>query len=155
MPDDAEHARARVAVLHERVEQHGEQLRAEQDGGGLAAGDTQHGGKVAPGSAGYSSLGSMATEPQLTAGGVVELRDSEGRLHADGEPARVFPNGREEWYRHGRLHREDGPAILHANGSTKWYLDGVRHREGGPACEYVSGLKKWYRHGKQYRVERP
>ena len=153
-PEDAEQRAAGVAVLHERIQQHGPELHGEQHGRGFAAGEAQHGRNVAR-ALGRSRLDPMATEPHLTAAGVVELRDSEGRLHAEGEPARVFPNGREEWYRHGRLHREEGPAILHANGSTKWYFDGVRHREGGPACEYVSGLKKWYRHGKQYRVERP
>ena len=48
--------------------------------------------------------------------GVVEWRDADGRLHRSGGPARIFPSGREEWYRHGELHREDGPAVVHANG---------------------------------------
>jgi hypothetical protein len=77
--------------------------------------------------------------------GTIEWRDAEGRLDREDGPARIFPNGREEWLRHGKLHRPDGPAIVHANGSEKWYLDGRRHREDGPACTYVNGTEKWYR----------
>lgn len=74
--------------------------------------------------------------------GVLEWRDEEGRLDRSDGPARVFPSGREEWFRHGRLHREGGPAVIHANGSVKYYRDGVRHREGAPACIYVNGTAK-------------
>jgi hypothetical protein len=85
--------------------------------------------------------------PELRADGVLEYRDAQGRLHRARGPARLFPGGREEWYRHGKLHREGGPAVLHANGSEKWYRDGVRHRDGAPACVYVNGTEKWYRDG--------
>jgi len=87
--------------------------------------------------------------------GAIEWRDEEGKLHRVGGPARVFPSGREEWFRHGHLHRADGPAVLHANGSVKYYVDGVRHREGGPACVYVNGTEKWYREGKRHRADGP
>jgi hypothetical protein len=60
--------------------------------------------------------------------GVIEWRDADGRLHRRGGPARVYPSGREEWFRHGKLHRTGGPAVVHANGSEKWYRDGRRHR---------------------------
>ncbi|HEX6752642.1 MAG TPA: hypothetical protein VF093_03530 [Solirubrobacterales bacterium] len=62
--------------------------------------------------------------------GTIEWRNGEGEPHRADGPARVFPSGRQEWYRHGRLHRENGPAVEHANGSVKYYVDGVRHREG-------------------------
>jgi hypothetical protein len=85
--------------------------------------------------------------------GVLEWRDAQGELHRVDGPARVFPGGREEWFRHGKLHRDpaDGPAVVHANGSVKYYVDGVRHRDDGPACEYVNGTEKWYRHGLRHR----
>ena len=84
-------------------------------------------------------------EPSIGVDGVIEWRDEEGELHRVGGPARVFPSGREEWFRLGCLHRSDGPAVIHANGSVKYYVDGVRHREDGPACVYVNGTEKWYR----------
>jgi hypothetical protein len=87
--------------------------------------------------------------------GVIEWRDDEGRLHHQGGAARVFPSGREEWFRHGKLHRAGGPAVVHANGSEKWYRDGRRHREGAPACIYVNGTEKWYRDGKRHRDDGP
>ena len=90
-------------------------------------------------------------DPLLRGDGVMEWRDAENRLHRAGGPARVFPSGREEWYRHGSLHRTDGPAVVHANGSYKWYRDGARHRDGAPACVYVNGTETWYRHGLRHR----
>jgi hypothetical protein len=54
--------------------------------------------------------------------GTIEWRDAKGELHRAGGPARVFPSGRREWFRHGRLSREDGPAVEHANGSVKYYV---------------------------------
>jgi hypothetical protein len=87
--------------------------------------------------------------------GVIEWRDAEGRLDRSGGPARIFPSGREEWFRHGKLHRLRGPAVLHANGSVKYYRDGVRHRVGGPACVYVNGTEKWYVDGLRHRDDGP
>lgn len=84
----------------------------------------------------------MAEEGTIGVDGTIEWRDAEGRLDRADGPARVFPSGREEWFRRGHLHREDGPAVVHANGSVKYYRDGVRHREGGPACVYVNGTEK-------------
>jgi hypothetical protein len=94
--------------------------------------------------------GAMA-ERVVKGDGVTEWRDDDRRLHRQGGPARVFPSGREEWFRHGKLHRTGGPAVVHANGSEKWYRDGRRHREGAPACVYVNGTEKWYRNGKRHR----
>ncbi len=87
----------------------------------------------------------------MTEDGILEWRDADGELHRAGGPARVFPGGREEWYRHGKLHRIGGPAVVHANGSVKYYEDGVRHRDDGPACLYVNGTEKWYRRGLRHR----
>ncbi len=105
---------------------------------------------------GYTCVAmSAGDDGQLGIDGVIEWGDAEGALHRVGAPARVFPSGREEWFRHGRLHRSDGPAVVHANGSVKYYVDGVRHREGGPACVYVNGTEKWYREGKRHRDDGP
>jgi hypothetical protein len=65
------------------------------------------------------------SNPTVGPDGIAEWRDDEGLLHRDDGPARVYPGGREEWFRHGRLHREDGPAVVHANGSVKYYVDGA------------------------------
>jgi hypothetical protein len=94
----------------------------------------------------------MAEDATMRGDGVLEWRDAGGRLHREGGPARIFPSGREEWYRQGKLHRDDGPAVVHANGSYKWYRHGRRHREGAPACVYVNGTEKWYRHGLRHRT---
>src|SRR3954469_16273994 len=95
---------------------------------------------------------SSAVVPEMNGEGVLEWRDDHGRLHRDDGPARVFPSGREEWYRQGKLNREGGPAVLHANGSEKWYVAGKRHRGAPPACSYVNGAEKWYRNGLRHRA---
>ena len=94
-------------------------------------------------------------DPVLRGDGVLEWLDAQGRPHRTDGPARVFPGGRREWYRHGSLHREGGPAVEHANGSVKWYRDGRRHRDGAPACVYVNGTEKWYRDGLRHRDDGP
>lgn len=33
-------------------------------------------------------------------------------LHRIDGPAKIYPDGRLEWWRYGLLHREDGPAIV-------------------------------------------
>ena len=71
----------------------------------------------------------MASDGLIGAGGAIEWRDPEGRLHRAGGPARVFASGREEWYRHGRRHRDDGPAASYPDGRRIWFVDGVRVRE--------------------------
>lgn len=74
----------------------------------------------------------MATsrnDAELRGDGVVEWRDSEGRLHRWGGPARVFPSGRAEWYRHGQLHRDGGPAASYPDGRRIWFVDGEKVRE--------------------------
>ena len=62
--------------------------------------------------------------------GVLEWRDVEDRLHRAGGPARVFPSGREKWYRHGLRHRDpdDGPAATYPDGRRIWFVEGVKVR---------------------------
>jgi hypothetical protein len=69
---------------------------------------------------------------------VIEWRDAEGRLHRDDGPARMFPSGREKWYRHGLRHPDGGPAAIYPDGRRKWFVDGVKVKEdrvapGSPA----------------------
>jgi hypothetical protein len=40
-------------------------------------------------------------EGRIGVDGVIEWRDEDGELHRAGGPARVFPSGLEEWFRHG------------------------------------------------------
>lgn len=63
--------------------------------------------------------------------GVIEWRDDDGRLHRQGGPARVFPSGREEWFRHrdGKRHCDDGPAAIYPDGRRIWFENGVKIRE--------------------------
>lgn len=81
-------------------------------------------------------------------------RDSEGRIHRDGDlPAIIYANGRKEWYQKGKLYREgDKPAIIYSNGKKEWFnTKEAHHREGGPAIIYPDGGETWYRHGKLHR----
>jgi hypothetical protein len=63
---------------------------------------------------------------------------------------KVYPNGRQYWYKNGEPHREDGPAIIYPNGTQYWYKDGKIHREDGPAVIYSNGTQYWYKDGKEY-----
>ena len=81
--------------------------------------------------------------------GSIEWRDSDGKLHREGGPAREWPaQGAKAWYRNGKLHRDDGPAMEGPLGNS-WYRNGKRHREDGPAVEHADGRKEWYRQGKE------
>jgi hypothetical protein len=52
-----------------------------------------------------------------------------GRLHRANGPARVFPSGKREWFRHGYLHRRGGPAVSEPEGRRAWFLEGEKTRE--------------------------
>lgn len=60
--------------------------------------------------------------------GTIKQFDSNGRFHAQGEPALLLDNGDYYYYRAGIPHREDGPAAF-INGVKRWYLKGVEHTE--------------------------
>jgi hypothetical protein len=68
-------------------------------------------------------------EARLGIDGSIEWRDEEGELHRVGGPARIFPSGREEWFRHGRLHHTDGPAAIYPDGRRIWFIEGEKVRE--------------------------
>jgi hypothetical protein len=77
----------------------------------------------------------------------IECWYKEGKLHREGGPARIWPDGHMEWYRCGDRHRLDGPAVTDPNGSKLWFKNGVRHREDGPAVIYSNGIKQWFLNG--------
>ena len=67
----------------------------------------------------------------LDAGGKFEnsryvVRNSNGLPHREDGPARIYPDGSQEWYRNGQLHRDDGPAVICTDGTLYWYRHGHR-----------------------------
>ena len=56
-------------------------------------------------------------------------------LHKVDGPAKIWPDGRQEWWIHGELHREDGPAIMDpwSNDSRieviRYFIKGMRFTE--------------------------
>jgi len=79
-----------------------------------------------------------------------------GRLHREGGPALILPDGTEEWYQDGRLHRSDGgPAVTHDDVSMYWYESGQLHRTNGPAIIRSDRTRAYYRHGKLHRTDGP
>ena len=88
-------------------------------------------------------------------GRIVDVRGTESwymddKLHREGEPAVIWPDGHLEWYIHGERHREGGPAVTDSNGYKLWFKNGVRHREDGPALRFGNGHKEWWLDGKLF-----
>lgn len=59
----------------------------------------------------------------------------------DDEPAEIWPDGTQIWYKDNKVHREgDKPAKIFSDGSLEWYKNGMRHRDGyQPAIIYPQG----------------
>jgi hypothetical protein len=83
-----------------------------------------------------------------------EWKNFEGQLHREDGPARIFSDGRQEWWKDGELHREDGPAIDYLDTLKEWWVDGERHRIGGPALIY-SSAEEWWVNNKLHRLNGP
>ena len=65
--------------------------------------------------------------------GWVHWLDDEGRRHRLDDPAEVWSDGTQFWWRHGRYHFAHGPGILYAyDGTIVWYEDGRFLREREP-----------------------
>jgi hypothetical protein len=75
--------------------------------------------------------------------------DENSYLHRDNGPARLWPDGNEEWWLNGQQHREDGPAVVWTDGYKAWFLNGQRHRENGPALIFSNGYKEWWLNGQK------
>jgi len=60
--------------------------------------------------------------------GVKRLFDEKRRLHSYNDlPAKVWPSGAKEWYKHGIRHRDNGlPALIYEDGHKKHYENGKR-----------------------------
>jgi hypothetical protein len=56
-----------------------------------------------------------------TSTGVVLYFDKDGKLHREGGPAIICPDGSQYWYDHGFLHRDDGPAYEINGKSIAWW----------------------------------
>jgi len=85
--------------------------------------------------------------------GEMHYFDKKGQVHRDGDkPAKIYPDGKLEWYIHGRLHRDgDQPAIIKPNGEKTWYKNGNIHRDGDkPAGEWKDELY-WSINGQAHR----
>ncbi len=81
-------------------------------------------------------------------------RDEHGLQHRDDGPARIWPNGMQEWWQHGELHRgDDNPAMIESGGTRVWYQHGECHRDDGPAAIWSDGTQFWYWHGRMVTEE--
>ena len=79
-----------------------------------------------------------------------EYRNQQGLLHRTDGPARVWPDGSQEWYCNGQRHRTDGPAGIDADGTQSWWFEDKPHRTDGPAVFWPSGVVEWWFNGRQY-----
>lgn len=68
-------------------------------------------------------------------------------------PARILPDGTQEWWQNGVLHRDgDLPAVIWADGHQEWYKDGALHRDGDqPAVVWADGHQEWWQNGTLHR----
>jgi len=87
--------------------------------------------------------------------GITKYRNWKGELHRVDGPAKIWADGRQEWWVKGLRHRDDGPAVICSDGGQEWYVNGIRHREDGPACIYSDGSQKWYKNGELHRDDGP
>ncbi len=82
----------------------------------------------------------------------------DGDLHSiNDEPAVIFPNGSQMWFKYNMIHRENGPAAIHIKDDGKheeWYKEGKCHREDGPAAIRPHG-NYWIENGVYHRLDGP
>lgn len=65
--------------------------------------------------------------------GIKKYFDEQGCPHRNGDkPAKIYSDGKVEYYLHGDLHRENGPAIVTSD-TQIWCQFGLVHRSDGPA----------------------
>ena len=83
-------------------------------------------------------------KPRLNPNGVLVWSPYLGSPHRENGPAKIWPNGKKEWWYKGQRHRKDGPAVIYPDIRKEWWLDGVRHRDDGPAIVYLSHNIIWW-----------
>ena len=77
----------------------------------------------------------------------------DGNYHNLKDPAVIWADSTQVWYKNGKLHREgDLPAVIWSDGRQEWWVNGERHREGDlPAIIDDEGTQVWYKNGKLHR----
>lgn len=70
--------------------------------------------------------------PKTDEHGIIRYQDEWGRYHRADGPARIHPNGHQEYWVKNKLHRIDGPALVSPNEHQYWRHD-KSHRVSGPA----------------------
>lgn len=81
---------------------------------------------------------------------------NKGQIHRENQPAVIFYNNSQHWYRNGKLHREDDkPAIVDkGTGCLSWFINGKLHRINKPARVLLNGYE-WYNNGVLHRTDGP
>jgi hypothetical protein len=87
------------------------------------------------------------------------IKDSEGNIHSDVEPALVIPRQCVAWYYRGEFHREGGPAFTGIPGGPyegveEWYYKGQLHNTEGPAQVTPEFIAYWV-NGKLHNPDGP
>ena len=92
--------------------------------------------------------------PVINQRGAKSWYNKAGKLHRENDqPALIYPDGTELWYKDGLLHREnDKPAVIASDGTKVWYLNDKCHRVGGrPAVINTDGTRYWWIDGIQVK----
>jgi hypothetical protein len=76
--------------------------------------------------------------------GRIEYHDTTGQYHRLGGPARIWPDGYQDYWIDDKRHRTDGPAVIHPNGAQQYWVDGKLHRIDGPAEIYPDGTVEYW-----------
>ena len=87
---------------------------------------------------------------------ITEWYDEYGSIHRTGGPAKIWPNGCEDWLQHGELHRDGGPAVIRNHHYFEYWKYGKLHREDGPAIDHAGVgffADRYYIEGK--RMKKP
>ena len=68
------------------------------------------------------------------------------------DPALIYYDGNQKWFRHGKLHRGfDLPAHT-THYDEFWFQDGELHRDNDKPAHIRGWESKWYQHGKPHRT---
>src|ERR1700733_5439741 len=69
--------------------------------------------------------------------GTQRWTDNQQKLHRPDGPAKVWADGKQEWWIHGQRHRIEGPAVIANNGTRQWFVRSERL--------YAKDVNKWMR----------
>jgi len=85
--------------------------------------------------------------PEIDINGNKTWRNKEGQRHRLNGPARIYADGRLEYWENGKLHRDDGPAGIYPDGTLCYFQNDKRHRLDGPAVICPNGTKEFWEYG--------